>query len=407
MRFRLTMLCLLAAATLVGLSSNGSAGVKTPPVAPEPLPKPNLQVSMLHSAIRENDSFPVTVWFSNDSDLDFSAAELQISSPEFLKWHDGPCPGKDLQGPLALGPVPAHKVISRSLCPQSDSTIEVGGQNIFFTVRFSWKGCDGRSRESFASIEKALNVALLGTDTLGGVPLGIASLVMPGLLFWMFAKIWGVAWGPGLALGENLIYSVLCSALIIVALSFIWPYFDLKSGISIQRLLLLAVAGASVGFVVGFVDWLARRAQQEKKDAQTVRLGDDGVTALGKLLRLFGRKQVIRTGVRLRDGRQYVGSLGEERSDLVTLVGWFQVNTNDAARVAELRPLLTAGKYSDAFDVAARHGLQITLVDSIKVLQDDGSLGPTGWSIRYWKPGDVEEVVPAPGAPQRAPVALP
>jgi len=88
--------------------------------------------------------------------------------------------------------------------------------------------------------------------------------------------------GPGIALGDKLIYSVLASAVIMVLLSSS-SYFNLKSGLSVWKLFYLALIGAALGFVVGFVDWLIRKARKKRKDARTAQYGEDAIVTLGKI----------------------------------------------------------------------------------------------------------------------------
>src|SRR5882724_9868258 len=262
-------------------------------------------------------------------------------------------------------------------------------------------------RRCFVYVEKPLNVALLGTDTLGGVPISIASLIVPGLLFWMAVNFWGASWGPGIALGDKLIYSVLASAVIMVLLSSS-SYFNLKSGLSVWKLFYLALIGAALGFVVGFVDWLIRKARKKRKDARTAQYGDDAIVTLGKLLRLHRGKQIVQVRVRLKDGKQFLGSLGESRADLITLVGWFTINTTGLADdvIKELRLFLSRSEYTKLFDAVQDKG-KIELSDAIKEIDGTGNSISTGSDVRFWRPDVVEEIVPVAGAPKTPPLQVP
>lgn len=370
-------------------------------------PKPELLVSLSHSAIRENDQSPVTIWISNDSDVALTSLNLKITSPDSLEWDDLSCKGPRIQEGVAFGRLAAHAVVSRTLCLKSGSTVEPGSLNILFTANFTWE-INGEPCESFVSSEKPLTVALLGTDTLGGVPLGIAGLVAPGLLFWLVVSAFGTKWGPGVALGDKMIYSVLASALILLVLS-PFPFFGLRTGLSVGKLVYLAGIGAGLGLVVGVIDWAIRRAHRDEMEAETVRLGDDEQTALGKLLRVYKNKSIVKTTVRLKDGKQFVGTLGEERSDLVTLVGAFKINTEkiEAGLKDELKELATKKKYVELFDKAVQNRLSLEASDAIKTLRiDDNQLVTTGNMVRFWKPQDVEEVVPVLGEPNPPPITL-
>lgn len=395
----------IALLACLGVNARARAEDASPPAK---TPKPELLVSVSHSAIRENDQSAVSIWISNDNDISLKSLNLRISSPDFLEWHDVSCNGPRIQGDVAFGKLAAHSVISRTLCLKSGPTVELGSLNILFTANFTWEN-KGDSGESFVSSEKPLTVTLLGTDTLGGVPLGIAALVAPGLLFWIVVSACGASWGPGIALGDKMIYSVLASALIMIMLS-PFPYFGMRTGLSVLKLVLIAVIGAGLGLLCGGIDWGKRRAQRKASEAQTVRQGDDDKTVLGKLLRVYENKSIARTTVRLKDGGYFMGSLGEERADLVTLVGWFRVNTQGKTDnlVAKLKQLAAKKKYVELFDAAARNDFPLDPSDAIKTQRaSDNQMITTGVSVRFWKPDDVQEVSPVLGEPQPPPIVVP
>jgi len=397
------VLWLLVLQALSCLPCTAAIAATEPP--PADTPKTSLLVSLSRASLRENDDVSVTIWFSNDSAVNFTSANLLLPSPEKLTWQDASCKDQISPNTVPLPAVPSHQVVSRMFCLKSGSEVDVGNLNLLFTVKFSWQ-TGTTSQEGFVSTEKPLNVALLGTDTLGGVPISIASLIVPGLLFWMAVNFWGATWGPGVALGDKLIYSVLASAVIMVLLSSSF-YFNLKSGLSVWKLFYLALIGAGLGLVVGFVDWLIRKTGEKKKEARTAEYGDDAITALGKLLRLHQGKQIAQVRVRLKDGKQFLGSLGESRADLVTLVGWFAINTTGLAEdvIKELREILSRSQYAALFD-AVENKSAIELSDAIKEIDGAGNSITTGSDVRFWKPDVVEELVPVAGAPKRPPLQV-
>jgi hypothetical protein len=370
-------------------------------------PKPDLLVSLSQSSIRENDEVSAVIWISNGSDISLSSLRLQITSPETLKWCEDSCNSGATSGDIALGLLAAHSAISKKLCLKSGSTVLPGNVNLLFTVVFDWKGKDN-SGESFVSVEKPLTVALLGTDTLAGVPLGIAGLVAPGLLFWLIVNAIGASWGPGIALGDKMIYSVLTSAVIMVLLS-PFRYFNMRTGLSIPKLACLAIIGAGLGAFVGGIDWIVRYVKRQNLDAQTVNTGDNQSAALGKLLRAYEDKSIAKTVVRLTNGEQYVGSLGQKNSNVVTLAGWFRLHMQDIPdeRVGKLRRQLQEKKYLQLFTAAQRNGWKMEASNYILKREADGREVPTADATRSWKPDEVQELASILGEPKWPPLGLP
>jgi hypothetical protein len=370
-------------------------------------PKPDLLVSLSQSSIRENDEVSAVIWISNGSDVPLTSLRLQIISPAKMEWSEDSCNVPPASGEIALGSLAAHSAISKKLCLKSTSTVLPGNVNLLFTVVFAWKGKDN-SGESFVSSEKSLTVTLLGTDTLGGVPLGIAGLVAPGLLFWLIVNALGASWGPGIALGDKMIYSVLTSAVIMLLLSPLRS-FDMRTGLSISKLAYLAIIGAVLGFLAGGIDWAVRYVKKRNLEAQTLSAGDNQSAALGKLLRAYEDTSIAKTIVRLTNGEQYVGSLGQKNSNVVTLAGWFRVQREGIPQglLEGLKRQLLEKKYLQLFTAAERNGWQIEASNYILKLGADGHEQPTPDATRSWKPNEVQEVAPILGEPKWPPLGLP
>ncbi|MEK6285106.1 MAG: hypothetical protein AABO57_05140 [Acidobacteriota bacterium] len=287
----------------------------------------------------------VEIWFSNDSQQAFSEVELHIAGPDFLEWRDNSCDGPPLSRPFGTIVTP-NSTLNRTLCVRTGPRIKVGNYNILFTLEFKWEA-NNVGRASYVVSEKPLNVSLFGSDSVAGVPLGLAGFIVPGLFFWLAVSVWKVPWSVGLALGEKLIYSVLVSIGFMVSATLVsyllvsvgivrgggWVnYIDVSTGISVVKLLALAIVGAVLGSFVGGINHFLR---QRSEKAKRIEFGDDTQTKLDKLLVLNpDYRQLMklnpgflpRTVVRMKSGEQYIGSLSAMTAGTRWLFGWFEID---------------------------------------------------------------------------------
>ena len=144
-------------------------------------------------------------------------------------------------------------------------------------------------------------------------------------------------------------------------------------------------------------------------EAQTLSAGDNQSAALGKLLRAYEDTSIAKTIVRLTNGEQYVGSLGQKNSNVVTLAGWFRVQREGIPQglLEGLKRQLLEKKYLQLFTAAERNGWQIEASNYILKLGADGHEQPTPDATRSWKPNEVQEVAPILGEPKWPPLGLP
>jgi hypothetical protein len=359
--------------------------------APQTSPKPYVLVSLERQSIRENDVLRVEVWFVNDGPQDLEDARLHVTAPDFLEWRSDSCGGSQFLTDLDLGQIRSRSTLVRHLCVTSKSDVVVGTFNILFAFEYRWQ-VGKQSSQSVVATEKPLQVNLLGTDTFAGIPLGLAGLVLPGLLFWIVVDKWNVPWGVDLALGEKIIYSVLVSSLILVLMSKT-NYVHAGASISLTKLFVLAVIGFGTGFIVGGIDFFTRLVYQRREENRTVRLGDDQLISLGKLLRGFPKSNLPRTIVRLKSGNVFLGSLGDDRSGFTSLVGWYEIDWHGQPNeiVEEMRRLESNRDLVALFESAQKRGLPINLQDAVKKLQD-GELATTGDGLRVWRSEDVIDI---------------
>lgn len=406
---------------LLVLSLEAPADPTTPQSVSEP-PKSTLIVSLARQTIRENDCIPVEVWFYNDGKQEITGASLRIASPDFFMWSVSSCEVKDADTIQSISLEPAasgestlsNSIRWRKLYLKTGSNIEVGDYALLFTLQCRWKE-DGQNKQSLVATEKSIKANFLGSESVAGVPLGLAGLIVPGLFFWIVLRGLGVSWSAETALGDKLIYSVVVSFIFVALASALLPYaswlhyLDVSSGMSIRKLILLAVTGIGVGVVTSFFDYLRRRGLQKRAADYEIGFSDDSTAIIGKLLRknsTYNPSRLVRlvrkrqnfagykpqTMVKLITGEVYVGSLGEKGKDITVLAGRFKVvhgNTN-----AELQNLSANGLLRDVF--LRKGDLLIADHEAVKTI-NNGVRRAAGGFVMTWPSSQVLQVVLEPG----------
>jgi hypothetical protein len=363
-------------------------------------PKPAIQLSFSKQMIRENDRIEVYVWLANEGDQELTSLSLHVAGPSFLKWHADNCSGELFQQMRQLGPIPANNIKSFDLCIESDSTIVMGDFNILFVFEYTWQKA-GKSGRAFVMAEKPLKVNLLGSDTVAGVPLVLAGYIIPGLFFWLVLSFyWKPPWSVELALGEKMIYSILVSVGIIVFAGLISngaailgfervrnliDHFDVTTGISIMRLLVLASAGLLLGMVVGKIDASLR---EYKKQKLRITDANDIHTMIEKLLLLNPEYTALvkwqpeyrpRTTIQFKSGAQYLCSLYAKSEDAVWLFGWFEIalGPQQPDVISKLKEYDAAGDLLGLVRFARKNKINIAGVNLIDQVVN-ANVNPTG-----------------------------
>ena len=340
-------------------------------------PKPTIYISLERQAIREDDCVPVEIWFSNDDKHELNDVVLQIASPSFIKLDEKSCGAKEqnLVKQIKLDAGQSPSIYHQTLYLKTGPDITVGDYTLLFTFQYRWK-LEKEAGHSMLSVEKPVKVNFFGSESVAGVPLGLAGLIVPGLFFWLVVRLFGVSWGMETALGDKLIYSVVMSFIFVALASILiryasWlRYLDVSSGISIAKLIRLAGTGAAAGAVVGAVEMWHRKRREKNEAKARINFDDDDVAMLGKLLKRnpnynpsrlarLVRKFLGREGANYRPqtivqlkggGDQYIGSLGVKEADLTTLAGWFKI-TKDKSQPEVVRRLEELERRGYLFDL--------------------------------------------------------
>jgi hypothetical protein len=359
-------------------------------------------VSFSQQTLGENDSVYVQTWLPNDTSNDFTEVSLEIFGPEFIEWHDKDCSGPRITNPLSLEAPVRYTFIEHRLCTKlnTDSEIKVGDFNILFVYHYQWK--DGNTlKKSASSVEKPLKIVLLGDDTIVGIPMGLAGLVIPGLFFWFAVSLWKAPWGVGLALGENLFYSVIVSAIFVAIGAWLphtsWlPQMDVLNGISLGKLARLAATGMVVGTIMGAVDKGARLYCRKQRLARTIKPDDPPDVMLEKLLNTNPDKKLPKTTVRLKkDNAEYTGSLGVQTDDITLVVGWFAIPLSGfpGKLSKQVKRYAEKNQLADILELARSKNITVELNSAVK---KDGE--STGKDSMSWRNDEVAEFRPETGS---------
>jgi hypothetical protein len=355
-------------------------------------PKPTTTVSFERQALRENDTTAVEVWLNAESEPEITSVALDISSPDFLEWFDASCSQKLAGKDIALEPAGSKSTFHKRLCLKSRSDITAGEYNILFVFKYQWNK-DKESRTALTSSEKSLKVNLLGSDSLAGIPLALAGLIVPGFCFLLILRACKVVGTEGVDL---MIHGVVVSLGFIglakllrrVVAGWGWTgfaqklhYLDASSNVSVDKLIWLAAFGAGLGGLVALAYYSYKGIKTRRMLAFEIKAGDDDSTVLYKLLRKDARynhalpvlwlKDLFGSGnedyrpmtvVRVKGRGEFCGTLGVKAGTSAKLIGSFKVVVNgqtDPKLINKLRKHKNKGWLLQVYNVAVKKGLAI------------------------------------------------
>lgn len=397
-------------------------------------PHPTVVVSFERDTLRENDILPVRIYMVNDTDALLTTVRLTVALPEAVAWTDGQqrVSGNAAKRSPILLSLPAMKpytTLTSALSIQTPAAVQMGDYSLPFALSYDWQTPARLARAgsapnpakhggSMVVVEKTLKVRFFGSDSIAGIPLGLAGLIVPGLMFWMALGWAKVPWSKDLALGDKLIYSVISSILLLLVfrlLSLVGP----NSSISLDLLARLGGVGLLCGAVITGVDRAARNIACERRETLaaelTVSEQEDIYTLLDKMVRASDLEKRLDPGVlatllhlsKVSKNPQtrvevtqnattevYLGSLCATSDSTVWLIGWYEVAAGpdqeqaSAAARAEIGRLLKKHRIRRAIDVARRSRIPIRERDSI--LQQTGSdRAPTDEYLKRWPQDQV------------------
>jgi hypothetical protein len=377
-------------------------------------PKPSVSISFVRQALRENDSTRVEVWLNSDTQPKLTNVAVRISSPEFLEWYDASCQQKSDQSRIQLDSVESGAAFHKELCLKSKADITAGEYNLLFTFNYEWSK-ENKIQTAFMSVEKPLKVNLLGSDSLAGIPLALAGLIVPGVCFLLVLRAAKLTTKDGVDLMiHGVVVSLIFIAVAKVSQRFVagsggtrlaqkLQYLDASSNVSVDKLMWLAISGAAVGVLVALVHYGNSEIQNRRRQALEIKEGDDSDTIVCKLLKrdprynrsaitlwlkdFFGKGNSSYrplTTVRVKDGGEYLGTLGIRNGSSARLLGSYKVvvdGTTDRKVVAKLRRYSEKGWLLHTYNLAIKKHLPIRPQNEVRKAADKTS---TGKAIETW-----------------------
>jgi hypothetical protein len=338
-----------------------------------------LAVFLERNDVRENDSVRVHFQVTNDGSSNVSAAQITIISPaNFMQWYCGGCKpeNENLLSKVDLGPISISQTVDKEVWFHTLPNIPVGQFNLLFRLEMT---VESKPQKYVVLAEKPVTVKLLGTDTLGGIPLALSGLILPGFCFWLVLSLLGVRWSVGLALGDKLVYSIAVS-LVLLSICAWLSVADISSGLSIKKLFLWAGSGVLTGVAVGGPDWLWRWLKKKREKEITLEPLDDGQLVFRKLLVRYASKEKPLSKVVLKDNKEYYGSLVHRDPDKTTLVGWYQLEKSKAHGDTQNIKALSKEILNDSTVLEESEGILVL---------KDGVYTDTGHWLLQWNNADV------------------
>ena len=384
----------------------GGAGPANSPTPVTP-PSPALTVSFERQSLRQKDCVNVELLISNESDLELTNVSLEVFGPSFFHWYDGRCEEKGKEAGQGFG-MPATPALSlRSIVAASPfkhevhvhtgSTIDVGEYNVLFSVPYEWK-TGKQSGRSFVSAEKTVKVTFLGNESVAGIPLALAGFIIPGLIFWLIIRAFGASWSID-GISDQMIYSVMVSTALVVMGAWL-KFWDVSTGISIEKLTLLAGVGAAIGLVAGSGDYVVRIIRKKRREAQQITDHEDEFSLLGKLLELPSANRLEKPTITTKNKEEYAGSLGSRTNipgadgtpgaEVVYLVGSYKMNwgkIRDLKLKTSLQGLLEKKSMREFVRLASQEKALDT-VDGVQLKDKDGNYNAIDDPFKQWLGAD-------------------
>jgi putative sterol carrier protein len=330
--------------------------------------KPSLAVFMEKSDIRQNDSVRVRFQAGNPGTATITQATIVLLSPR-VEWHCAGCPAEDKPiSSIALGRINPKQSVDAEAWFRTRSDIEVGQFNLLF--RLDTTDDVRPQRQSVVLAEKSVSIKLLGTDTLAGIPLALAGLVVPGLCFLLILSWFGVSWSVDLPLGDKILYSMLVSFFILL-LEALFSSTDIFSGLSLQKLAIWAASGSVPGLLVGGFDKIRRACKASREMAIAIGPFDDDQTIFRKLLVRYTPKpnSKLLTVVTAKDRKSLYGSMAYQDAGRTVLVGWYKVTKAELKKKPELQKLADKRNWKKFYKGLLDHSVVLMETDKIQALE--------------------------------------
>jgi hypothetical protein len=343
--------------------------------------EPRVTVTLDRESLSASDLVRARLWIANPDSVPLSSVVLHPAAPpgtvEFGVVRGSDC--VKAGGAVPLGAVGAYSVTRADVCVRTGAEVAEGAANLSFAFEYAWPAVGKvRGGRAVTVVEKKMGVGLLGNDTVAGVSLRLAALVIPGMLFFLAVRLLGLPLVAQLASAEIAALSVLFSVLLFGIAALVRPAAT-PQGISVWRFVALCALAVAAALLARLVH-AGVRANRRK---YLIDPDDSTAEALWKALKMRERGMWRRlsawfrkppTGyedvtVVLANGERVKGaSLGETTDGRLVVLARFAipVKKTDAA-YASLLALEKDRRYADlASQASSDDNLELTTRQQIE-----------------------------------------
>ena len=217
-------------------------------------PALTLSVNLQQAKIRLNEPVKGSITISNATDEKVDSANLVIALPDAIRLYEADCTTQMDPAAFNISEFKGRKVMRWEVCYKLDSMqAHAGSYTIIYTLNYSWG-----ENEAISTVEKAVEIDLIGVQSVFGVPLAFAGFVLPGLMILIMLKMFKAPWAVNQTSEERIIIGVLLSVLLMWAITAYagqrtdvqWlQKFNLYEEVSLEKLILYIVSGIVVGLI--------------------------------------------------------------------------------------------------------------------------------------------------------------
>jgi hypothetical protein len=253
-------------------------------------PAIGLSIFLSQGKIRINEPILGSISITNISETDVETAELTVLLPESVRLFHADCSNPfQLTGLMADG-VKANSVKTWDVCYKLEKEkAQAGTFNLLYKLTYGW---DGKS--ALVSMEKTIEIDLIGVQSVLGIPLAFAGFVLPGLMLLVALKMVKMPWAVNLATDDRIIYGIFISLLLLGPLTYLagkpnspgWlQIFNLNEQVSLERLISYVFTGMILGLVIGMFYLRQKKIQSDL----AITIFDSNKAVMKKALKLNSR----------------------------------------------------------------------------------------------------------------------
>lgn len=280
--------------------------------------------------------FAVKLWFVGEQVDKVSNVRVSMTGSDWVSMQ--PNPSASLQAPW-----PA------SLTLDVTNSVAEGTSTLVFAIHYDVAQDGGKVVAHDAVIQKPIELGLLGTGSIEGLPLQLVSLIIPGLFGVVIlrlrnSKLWEVLSGAAEKAGGGLLLSLAALWLLQVVAPHTHSAALMSPGMSRMKLAAAAVAGCLIAAVLilceSAVLGLCAARKRRREQASRLQPGDSFAVAAAKAIDALCTASdaekanwVTPTVAELPGGKKLIGSTVVRNSDdRMVLIGWGNVSNQQPLR---------------------------------------------------------------------------